>query len=117
MKYLKRFNESLSYPNTKYKDISNDDINSFSNEELNRILICHNDGQGDTNCYTFADARNTVSVSDVKYKGSYVKGSDIVDGLKPSEIIDIFCEDMNANMTSYIYFDVEENQYKYINWT
>ena len=65
MKYLKRFNdnlvnESLSYPNIKYKEMSSNDLDALSHDELNRILICNNDGQ-DTNCYTYVDIRNIIS--------------------------------------------------------
>jgi hypothetical protein len=105
MKYLKRFNdnlvnESLSYPNIKYKEMSSNDLDALSHDELNRILICNNDGQ-DTNCYTYVDIRNIISSSV---------------NMKPSEIIDEFCQDFDANMTNYIYFDIKENQYKEIKW-
>jgi hypothetical protein len=36
--------------------------------------------------------------------------------MKNSEIMDEFCKDLSANMTEYIYFDVNENKYKKIEW-
>lgn len=108
--------ESLSYPNIEHKEISNEQLNSMSEEELNRILVCNNDGQGDTHCYTFNDIVNIISDSDIKYNNQWVKGKDVIQKMKRSEIMDEFCMDMSGNMTEYIYFDVNENKYKKIEW-
>ena len=104
MKILK-FNESLCYPNAIYKNISCDDLDTFSSEEMNRILVCSNDGQGDTNCYTYDDIRNNISDSDIKIDGVWVNGSDVIDKMKRSEIFDEFCFDLIPNMTKYIGYD------------
>jgi len=116
LKYGKFLSESLSYPNVKYKEISNEDLDTLPDEEINRILVCSNDGQGDTNCYTFDDIKNILSESDIKYNNVWVKGEEIVPKMKKSEIMDEFCKDLSGNMTEYIYFDVNENKYKKIKW-
>jgi len=100
----------------QYKDISNNDLDTFKDDELNRILICTNDGQGDTNCYTYKEIYEIISESDIRLDGTYIKGKDFVKNHKVSEIIDEFCQDLSGNMTEYIYFDVSENRYKKINW-
>jgi hypothetical protein len=126
MKHLRAFEdlgqsnplqESLSYPNIKYKSLTNEELNTLSPEVMNRILVCNNDGQGDTHCYTYADMLSIISESDLKINGAWVKGADVIGKMKPSEIFDEFCRDFEGNMTEYVYFDVEENQYKQIQWS
>lgn len=107
--YNKKTNESLSYPNTKYKNISNADLDGYSQEELNKILVCNNDGQGDTHAYTYIDMFNILSESDLP------NGLN-VDNMKPSQIFDEFCKEFNGNMTEYVYFDTSEGCYKQIKW-
>lgn len=63
--------ESLSYPNIEYRDISNEELDGFTPEELNRILVCNNDGQGDTHCYTFSDMVNIISESEDPTHGCF----------------------------------------------
>lgn len=108
--------ESLGYPNIEYRDISNEELDGFTPEELNRILVCNNDGQGDTHCYTFSDMVSIISESDLKRNGEWVKGAEVVGTMKPSEIFDEFCGGFLANLTEYVYFDINENKYKKIQW-
>lgn len=108
----------LKYQNFIKESLEDKDINIdvIDEKELNRILICSNDGQGDTNCYTFEDIYEIVSDSDIKYQNSWVKGSDVIEKMKRSEILDEFCRDMSYNMTEYIYFNVSINKYQRIKW-
>lgn len=107
---------SLLDPNTKYKEISNKELDTLTDEEVKRILVCSNDGQGDTYCYTFADIFNLISESDIKYNNQMVRGADVIQKMSRSEILYEFCKDMSANMTEYIYFDIDDNEYKIIKW-
>lgn len=103
-------------PHIEYKDLSNEELDRLSPEELNRILVCNNDGQGDTHCYTFPDMVDAISESDIKIDGEGVKGADVISSMRPSQIFDEFCKEFPANPTEYVFFDVQDNKYKQINW-
>jgi len=77
-----------------------------SEKDLNRIIVCFDDGQGDHCVYTYKDIFNLLL--DMK------NGEDI-NNMTPLEIIDSFYTELNlnGNNTHALYFD---NEYKIIRW-
>ena len=90
-------------------DISSDMLNKFGEEDLNRIVICSNDGQGDHISYTYKE------IVDLMFNSEYPKGNGPTEDSSTSDIIDLFYEefDLNGNNTDALYFDGE---YKIISW-
>ena len=84
-------------------DISDIWLDTASKEDLDRILICFNDGQGDHCVYDYDRVRELLCMD-----------YDLGDML-PSVIIDTFYNDLDlgGNGSDAIYFD---NGYKIIDW-
>ena len=93
----------------EYKIITNDWLDNATKEELNRIIVCSNDGQGDHSAYTYEGMFELLMDSERE------DGTDYSPEMKPSEVIDNFynsCE-LNGNNTDALYFD---KIYYKINW-
>ena len=91
-------------------------INSFTKKELNKIVVCFNDGQGDHCVYTYNKIVKLLKESDIKINNLYVEGIEIVDNMKPSEIMNMFYNelDLDGNNTDALYFD--KGKYNIIQW-
>ena len=63
--------------------ISNQQLNNFSKEELNKVLVCFNDGQGDHSVYDFEKMKKLFSESvdsnGKKYNTENMTNSEILD--------------------------------------
>ena len=93
-----------------YITINNDWLNNATKEELNRIIVCSNDGQGDHSAYTY-DGMFELLMDSVGEDGSAYSPE-----MKPSEVVDNFyngCQ-LTGNNTDALYFNGKI--YSKINW-
>ena len=88
--------------------IKESDFNTFSDEDLNRYVLCFNDGQGDHSVYTFKKIVGLLENSDRPDKKK-------VSEMTRIEILDTFYDelDITGNSSDELYFDGE---YKNIMW-
>ena len=118
---IKKFNEMAvtekSWEVIKHKKISEKDFNNFSEKELNRFVLCFNDGQGDHSVYNWKSILSLLCESDLKdpKTGEYEKGELIIKEMNNMQILDLFYNDLdlNGNNSDALYFDEE---YYYISW-
>lgn len=69
------------------------EIDELNDEQLKNLIMCTNDGQGDTSVRSVYESMGW-------YEPEYTKGT-------TSEFIDVLWSDTNGNMTEFIY--VENN--------
>ena len=83
--------------------LSKEWLDTASKEDLNKIIICFNDGQGDHSVYTYDKIVKLLSESHL------TKTTKTVSEMTVSEIIDIFYLELNLNGdgTDALFFDGE----------
>ena len=85
----------------EYIDLTRKQIDAMTPEQLGQIVMCTNDGQGDT------------SVDSIPKILDYFEPEHI-EGKSNSELIDMIYEGTNGNMTTCIW--IEDSTYKKINF-
>lgn len=100
--------------NSDKLSIDNNWFDKATKEELDRILIAYNDGQGDTNCYTYDDIVDIISGSEEEENGKIVPFN--ISKLTPVQIIQKFYDEvvLDGNMVDAVYFDGKK--YLKIQW-
>lgn len=68
----------------------------MSQEDMNKIIFCTNDGQGDTDLDSIAELRNQYEEDEEDEE---------IKNMSNSEFIDYIYQDTNGNMTTCIYLD------------
>ena len=78
----------------KTVSFTTEQLNNLSEMDLCRLVMCTNDGQGDTNVWSVAEI-----------KAQFLEDCPEHENISNSEYIDMVFEDTNANMTTFIWLE------------
>lgn len=79
-------------------------LNNMSEKDLSRLVMCTNDGQGDTNVWTVSAC-----------KSIFIKDCPESKNISNSDYIYMLLADTNANMTTFIW--LENCKFKIVKFT
>ena len=99
----------------KYKQIEDCDLDKFSKEELDTILVAFHDGD-DQSVYNWSGIVNLLSESDIEVDGEMKEGYDVIKGFTPSKIIDTFYNELELNGNNAVAVIFSEGKYWQIHW-
>lgn len=91
----------------KYKNITDDEFNNFTSEQLNRLIFVFYDGQGDQCCVTwdnFVETSEICSKEENRTFSTNVEKFNLIYEHNPF---------LNGNISDLLYFDYD-NKYKRI---
>lgn len=108
---IRKFNERYELDSEKSKmktkSLTDAEFDAFSEDQVKRVLVCYNDGQGDHCAYSFLEIIDMVSL--------WYEDENAIHELSHTQIMDRFYEEtlLTGNNSDCFYFD---NEYFVIDW-